>query len=100
MIGSLAGLGGGGGVIIVPSLLFLGDSTNLLPVITPQLAVGTSIIIIIFNGLSSTLEYLKHKKVDYVSGFIFFIGSGPGALLGEFLNERLNGDFFIYYLGY
>ncbi|GGC88013.1 UPF0721 transmembrane protein YunE [Thalassobacillus devorans] len=96
-IGSLAGLGGG--IVIVPSLLFLGDSTNLLPPITPQLAVGTSIIIIIFTGLSSTLAYLKRKKVDYVSGLIFFIGGGPGALLGAFLNERLNNDFFNLFFG-
>ncbi len=95
-VGSLAGLGGG--FIIVPSLLFLGGNTSLLPDITPQVAVGTSIIIIIFIGFSSTLSYMKQGKVDFLSGFIFFIGSGPGAYLGSFLNQRLDVELF--YLGF
>jgi uncharacterized protein len=96
-IGSLAGLGGG--VIIVPSLLFLGGSLALIPSISPQTAVGTSVLIIVFTGLSSTLAYLKQKKVDYVSGLIFFIGSGPGAVLGAYLNDKLELKFFYILFG-
>lgn len=95
-VGSLAGLGGG--FIIVPSLLFLGENTSLLPHMTPQVAVGTSIIIIVIIGFSSTLSYMRHGKVDFVSGLIFFIGSGPGAYLGAFLNKHLDVDLF--YLGF
>jgi uncharacterized protein len=95
-IGSLVGLGGG--VIIVPSLLFLG-TTSFLPEISPQLAVGTSLVVIIFNGLSSTLTYMKHKTVDYKSGFLFLIGSGPGAMVGAWVNNLLNVAHFSLYFG-
>ncbi|WP_044748579.1 sulfite exporter TauE/SafE family protein [Bacillus alveayuensis] len=95
-IGSLVGLGGG--VIIVPALLFLG-ATAFLPEVSPQVAVGTSLVVIIFNGLSSTLSYMKHKAVDYKSGFLFFLGSGPGAIIGAWVNNLLNADHFSLYFG-
>ncbi|WP_027410063.1 sulfite exporter TauE/SafE family protein [Anoxybacteroides tepidamans] len=95
-IGSLIGLGGG--VIIVPSLLFLGNS-HLIPAVSPQMAVGTSLVVIIFNGLSSTLSYMKDKMVDYRSGLLFFIGSGPGAILGAWVNESLSFSHFSLYFG-
>lgn len=86
-LGSLIGLGGG--IVIVPSLLYL----STLPAfghITPQVAVGTSLFTMIFTGLSSTLAYLKHKTVDYKSGLIFLIGSGPGSILGAWVTEGLH----------
>ncbi|GAA0317407.1 sulfite exporter TauE/SafE family protein [Bacillus carboniphilus] len=92
MLGSLVGLGGG--IIVVPALLFVGTYTNLLPEVTPQLAVGTSIIILIVTGLSSTLSYLKQKKVDYKAGLIFFIGSGPGAYVGALVNKSIDLNVF------
>lgn len=87
-IGSLIGLGGG--IIIVPALLYFGTYTNLLGDIPPQIAVGTTSLILIVTGLSSTLSYMKHKTVDYKSGFILFAGSGPGAILGAWANKALD----------
>ena len=40
--GSLVGLGGG--IIIVPTLLFLGASTSLISEVSPQVAAGTSFL--------------------------------------------------------
>lgn len=51
-VGSLVGLGGG--IIIVPLLIGLHS-------LSPQLAVGTSMVTVVFTGLSSTLTYMKHK---------------------------------------
>ncbi|GAA3327694.1 hypothetical protein GCM10020331_068660 [Ectobacillus funiculus] len=68
-IGSLVGLGGG--IVIVPLLTGLGALLHL-PNVSPQLAVGTSIVTVVFTGLSSTLSYMKHKRVDYKSGLLFF----------------------------
>ena len=79
-IGALVGLGGG--VILVPAVLFLGTTLDLIPNITPQSVVGLSVVMMIFIGLSSTLSYMKSKTVDFKSGFIFFIGSIPGTILG------------------
>lgn len=82
IVGSLIGLGGG--VIIVPALL------NLSPFIlerglTTAEAVGTSLVVLIFTALSSTLSFIKQKRVDYRSGFLFFAASGPGAIVGAML---------------
>ncbi|MFB4163167.1 sulfite exporter TauE/SafE family protein [Alteribacillus sp. JSM 102045] len=87
-LGSLMGLGGG--IIIVPALMFFSVLSPFFADITPQTAVGTSLLIMIFTGLSSTLAYMKQKTVDYMAGGIFFIGSGPGALFGVWLNKDLD----------
>ncbi|MFD6438659.1 sulfite exporter TauE/SafE family protein [Peribacillus sp. NPDC060186] len=96
-IGSLVGLGGG--IIIVPSLLFLGTSTNIIDELSPQVAVGVSTVIMIFTGLSSTLSYMKHKVVDYKAGLIFFIGSAPGGIIGAYVNKNLDMEAFSLYFG-
>ncbi|RSK28451.1 sulfite exporter TauE/SafE family protein [Bacillus sp. HMF5848] len=95
--GSLVGLGGG--VIVVPALLFLSTYTTLLPHVSPQIAVGTSLVVIIFTSLSSTLAYIKHKTVDIKSGLFVFAGSGPGAIVGAWINSWLHVDNFSVYLG-
>ncbi len=95
-VGALVGLGGG--IIIVPALLFLGSSALLAPV-SPQVAVGTSSVILIVTGLSSTLAYMKQKKVDYTLGFILFIGSAPGSMIGAYANKGLNINQFNLYFG-
>ncbi|PLR67346.1 MULTISPECIES: sulfite exporter TauE/SafE family protein [Bacillaceae] len=96
-IGSLVGLGGG--IIVVPAMLFSSAYFTIFENVTPQTAVGTSLLVVIFTGLSSTLAYMKVKKVDYKSGFIFFIGSGPGGLIGAYVNKFLNVESFSLYFG-
>lgn len=96
-IGALAGLGGG--IIIVPSLLFISSSTALLTGITPQTAVGISTLIMIATGLSSTLAYMKKKLSDYKAALLFFAGSGPGGILGALANKHLEADAFSVYFG-
>ncbi len=96
-IGSVIGLGGG--IIIVPALLFFSTNTDILDGITPQVAVGVSTVIMIFTGLSSTLAYMKHKTVDYKSGLIFFAGCGPGGIIGAYANKALDLHAFNVYFG-
>jgi uncharacterized membrane protein YfcA len=95
-LGSLIGLGGG--IIVVPALLYLGTLSGFGH-ITPQVAAGTSLFTMIFTGLSSTLAYMKHKTVDYKSGLIFLIGSGPGSILGAWVTEKLNLHSFSIFFG-
>lgn len=96
-IGSLVGLGGG--IIIVPALLFLG-STPFLGEVTAQIAAGTSLLVIIFTGLSSTITYYKQKRVNYKIGLILFIGGGPAGILGAWVNKQLNVILFLFGLEY
>lgn len=96
-LGSLIGLGGG--VIIVPALLFFGSYTPFLTEISPQVAVGTSLVIMIFTGLASTLAYRKHGTIDFRSGLLFFAASGPGGIVGAWVNQYLNVQQFNIYFG-
>ncbi|SDX04157.1 hypothetical protein SAMN05444487_10964 [Marininema mesophilum] len=84
-IGSLVGLGGG--IITVPALLFLATIYPSYSEITPQIAVGTSLVLIIITALSSVFSYARQNRVDFRSGWIFFLGSGPGSILGAYLTN-------------
>lgn len=97
VIGGLVGLGGG--IITVPSLIFISTYTALIGHISPQIAVGTSSLVVIATGLSSTVTYIKLKKVDYLSGLLFFIGSAPGSIVGAMTNKYLNAEEFNLYFG-
>ncbi|MFD1205417.1 MULTISPECIES: sulfite exporter TauE/SafE family protein [Sporosarcina] len=97
VMGSIVGLGGG--TILVPLTLLVGIDLGLIPGITPQVVVGISVIMMIFNGLSSTLSHMKVKTVDYRTGWIFFAGSIPGTLIGAFVNKGLDLPSFNLYFG-
>jgi uncharacterized membrane protein YfcA len=90
--GSLAGLGGG--VIAVPSLLVIAALFPEYRHLTPQVVVGTSLIMIVLTALSSTLSYSRQRRVDYRSGLLFFTASGPGAIAGSFLSRIFEPESF------
>lgn len=95
-IGSLVGIGGG--LFFVPALLYF---VNLYEPgsMTPQEASATSLLVIVITALSSTLAYLKQKKVDTASGWLFFAGSAPGAVVGVYINKLLPADTFYLLFG-
>lgn len=97
-VGSLMGLGGG--VILVPVLLLMASSFDAFQWATPQAIVGVSLVVMIFTGLSSTLAYLKVKRVDYKTGFLFLIGSIPGGVIGAWLNQHIDAGSFQLYFGF
>jgi len=96
--GSLVGLGGG--VIIVPALLFVDSLGVLSTPIDPQHAVGVSLMVIIFTAISSTLYNYKQKKVDFKSGIFFFSASGPAAILGSMISQYLDVKQFYVLFGF
>lgn len=86
VFGSIVGLGGG--IIIVPVLVLLGEPLLGEP-ITSQTAVGTSLAVLVFTALSSTTTYQKQGKVDFRTGWLFFATSGPAAMIGAQLTNGL-----------
>lgn len=96
-IGSLMGLGGG--VIIIPVLLFLSNTSPAFQHLTPSIAVGTSLMLVILTACSSTISYAKKKRVDFQSGWLFFLACGPGAVLGAYLTRFFNADQFFLAFG-
>lgn len=97
IIGALVGLGGG--IILVPATLFVGVNLGLIDGITPQTVVGLSVIMMIFIGLGSIITFMKKKTIDFKSGFLFFIGSAPGTVLGALVNKNLEIKAFNLYFG-
>ncbi|WP_088071418.1 sulfite exporter TauE/SafE family protein [Gottfriedia luciferensis] len=95
--GSLVGLGGG--IIIVPMLLNIDRFLDAFSTVPIHVAVGTSLITIVFSSLSSTLTYHKQKRIDYRSGILFLIGSVPGSLLGTYINTLLDTERFTLIFG-
>ncbi|MCE4628373.1 MAG: sulfite exporter TauE/SafE family protein [Desulfurococcales archaeon] len=84
-VGFLSGfLGVGGGFIIVPTLVwFLG--------LTMKEAVGTSLLIIFFNGLSGLASYtLQGRPLELSVTGVFVVGGALGGYLGARLASRLS----------
>ncbi|MEO5339213.1 MAG: sulfite exporter TauE/SafE family protein [Magnetococcus sp. MYC-9] len=84
--GVIAGLFGvGGGIVIVPALLFLFHLDGINPVISMQLAVGTSLATIIFTNLSATWSHHRRASVHWPTVHHYT----PGVLLGAWLGAQL-----------
>jgi uncharacterized membrane protein YfcA len=86
IFGSIVGLGGG--IIMVPVLVLIGEQITGNPVTTP-IAVGTSLAVLIFTALSASYTYYKQGKVDFRSGWLFFATSGPAAMVGAQLTNGI-----------
>ncbi|EFM10266.1 protein of unknown function DUF81 [Paenibacillus curdlanolyticus YK9] len=91
IFGSIVGLGGG--IIIVPALTLLGPQL-VGSEIDHATAVGTSLAVLIVTALASTMAYSKKKRVDWRSGWLLFMTSGPAAMIGSALTGHMsNGPF-------
>jgi len=69
-------IGVGGGFIVVPML-------NMVFGFSMRLAVGTSLVMVVFTAFSSTFAYVRQERIDYRLGLVMAVGSVPGALLGS-----------------
>jgi uncharacterized protein len=97
-------LGVGGGLIIVPALIWLFDAQGISPEIQPHLALGTSLASILFTSLSSVRAHHRHGAVDWSTvkrlapGVVF--GSLAGAWLASLISARPLKIFFVTFLFY
>lgn len=72
--GTLIGIGGG--VVLIPLLLYL------YPQESPRTITAISFAVVFFNALSGTIAYRRMKRIDYRTGIIFSLATVPGAILG------------------
>jgi len=87
--GLLAGLLGiGGGLIIVPALLFIFEQQNIATYQPMHLALGTSLASIVMTSLSSIYAHHRHHAIDWSA----FKQLTPGILLGSYLGAWLATD--------
>ena len=90
LIGLGAGIGSGlfgigGGVVIVPALVFLlGFSQHR--------ATGTSLAVLLPPvGIAAVYEYYRNGNVDWKAGLIVALSMLLGAWLGALVSNRLSG---------
>ncbi|WP_245745309.1 sulfite exporter TauE/SafE family protein [Lentibacillus persicus] len=95
--GSLVGMGGG--VILIPSLLFLYQYSDAFAWAVPQVIVGISLITMVFTAFASTISYVRNKRINLKIGLLFLTGSIPGGIIGAWLNQFINADYFSLYFG-
>ncbi|XRO76112.1 sulfite exporter TauE/SafE family protein [Methanocaldococcus sp. 10A] len=91
IVGAIVGLTGiGGGVLMAPSLIFLG--------VEPLVAIGTDLI---YASITKSLGSYFHNKKGNVNSKIalmLFFGSIPSMILGYFILEFFNRDIINRYL--
>jgi uncharacterized membrane protein YfcA len=78
----IGGLGGGGGVLTVPVLVYLLGQTA-------QGATTSSLLIVGVTAAAGTLARVRSHLVDWRTGLAFGVVGVPAAYLGVLLNERV-----------
>jgi uncharacterized membrane protein YfcA len=105
LAGSLAGimagmLGIGGGIILVPPLVFVFDLMNVSETVIPHLAIGTSLATIIATSLSSARAHLHRGSVDQqilkYSIIPTSLGAGLGGLIASSLKNHVLAMIFVF----
>ena len=90
VIGSLGGIasglfGVGGGVVIVPALIYWAGFTQ-------HMATGTSLAVLLPPiGLAATIEYYRHGNVDFRAALIIAASMFVGAWIGAYFANQLKG---------
>jgi len=105
VVGFVAGLlGVGGGLIIVPVLIFMLHGQGLATGLEPQLALGTSLASILFTSLSSVRAHHRHGAVEWslvrriAPGIV--VGTLVGAVLAAQVSAFVLKVFFVAFLFY
>ncbi|HET8801994.1 MAG TPA: sulfite exporter TauE/SafE family protein [Marinobacter sp.] len=92
LAGTLAGLFGiGGGLVIVPALIFIFGLQGISPDIAAHLAVGTSLATIVFTSLSSIRSHDSHDAVRWDLFRPMSAGIVVGAVAGAWTASFLSG---------
>lgn len=98
--GFVAGLlGVGGGLIIVPILIFIFNNNGFSVDVIVHMAIGTSLASIVFTSMSSIYaHHFQHKAVQWdivkrlTPGIIF--GALLGAVIADFISAKILQQFF------
>ena len=92
LAGTLAGLFGiGGGLVIVPVLIFSFGMQGVGGDVAAHLAVGTSLATIVFTSLSSIRSHHRHGAVRWPIFRPMMVGIVAGAILGAYTAALLPG---------
>lgn len=90
--GTLAGLFGvGGGLIIVPALVYSLTAQGVPPTVLTHIAVGTSLAVIVFTSINSIIAHQRHAAILWP--LVRFITAGVliGTVLGAITAAYIQG---------
>ncbi|MGB1465666.1 MAG: sulfite exporter TauE/SafE family protein [Alcanivorax nanhaiticus] len=91
--GLLAGaLGLGGGVVIVPALIFLFHGLGFPPDLVAKMAVATSLSTIIVTSISAVRTHHRAGYVRWPVAFRLGVGIVVGAFAGAFIADAMKGE--------
>lgn len=91
--GVLAGLFGvGGGMIIVPALIFTFTAQGFDSAVLTHMAVGTSLATILFTSINAVREHHRHGAVRWTIFVWLTLGIVFGAALGAVTAESIDGQ--------
>ena len=82
LVGMVAAfMGIGGGVLFVPILVLIFGFDM-------RRAIGTSLLAILITAASSTIAYLRERKINFRLGLLLEAASVPGAVLGAYFAAK------------
>src|SRR4030042_5010267 len=91
-VGFFAGLFGvGGGMLLVPILVFGYEQSGVSPAVLTHIAIATSLFVIIFASLTSAYQHGKQGNIDWRSVFVLGFSSALTALAATKLAAWLSG---------
>ena len=91
--GTMAGLlGVGGGLIIVPALIAIWQSTGIGGIYEMQLAIGTSMATIVLTSIASVRAHHQRGSVQWKTFWRLTPGVVLGAWLGAVLATQVSGE--------
>jgi hypothetical protein len=90
IFGSMVGLGGG--FVLVPMLrIFFG--------LSPAVAAGTSLALVVANSASGAFTYLLQRRVHVKLGLLIAAGGLPGSILGAIAVQHISAQSFDWIFG-
>lgn len=98
--GLMAGLLGiGGGLVIVPVLMFFYSRYGLFPETIMQTAIGTSLAVIIVTSVASIYGHHKKRSVNWDLVLAFAPGLVVGGVVGAFIVTQVGSVLLKYFFG-
>ena len=84
VVGFISGLFGiGGGSLLVPSMILLFS-------FPPQIAIATSMLIVLLSAILSSITHITLGNINWMYAFMLIPGAWVGGRLGAIINNKLN----------
>ena len=92
VVGFFAGMFGiGGGILMVPVLVFSYEQSGVPPAVLIHISIGTSLFVIIFASLTSAYQHIKQGTVDWRAVLVMGFSSAITAFAAARVAAGMSG---------